>query len=92
MVFLFLICLSVTDPVFTLPPEAGGATISIAEDTGMTISIYSISATDDDGDTLTYVLTAGSPEFSLDESTRVVSVAAALDFDTDPKVYEITFE
>ena len=82
--------LTESDPVFTLPPEADGATISLAEDTGTDTAIYTISATDDDGDTLTYVLTAGSPEFSL--TTNIVKVASTLDYDTDPKQYEITFE
>lgn len=88
----FVICYLATSPVFTLPSEADGATIDISEDTDLQTSIYQISATDSDGDTILYFLTKGSSEFSLDTTTRVVKVASTLDYDTDPKSYELEFE
>ena len=82
-----------TNPVFTLPPVSGGFTKDIAEDTAIDTTIYQISANDADGDTLTYVLTQGSPEFALDATNpRDVKVNSALDYDTAPKVYEVVFE
>ena len=88
----FVICYLATNPVFTLPSEADGETIDISEDTVLQTSFYQISATDSDGDTLEYFLTKGSPEFSLDPATRVVKVESTLDYDTDPKSYELEFE
>ena len=62
------------------------------EDEGITTSIYTISASDADSDTLTYELVLGAPEFALDSSTRIVSIGSALNFDVPPTVYSVTFK
>ena len=59
---------------------------SIAENAALGEVVGSVSATDPDGDTLSYAITAGNGAgaFAIDAATGVVSVAAALDFETTP--------
>ena len=75
-------------PVFT---EGSNATRSVAENTGSGVDIGSaISATDANGDTLTYTLGGkDATAFSIDSSTGQLRTSAALDHETDD-MYSVT--
>ena len=68
------------------PPEFGSASysFSVAEDATAGVAVGTVSATDLDGDSLTYAITAGNGDgkFAIDGGTGVVSVAGTLDYDT----------
>lgn len=92
-----LLCLwSETSPEFIQPLESGGSTISISEDTASGTSVYQLSATDADGDTLTYVFINDNSQFDLDASlisqtALQVSTASTLDYETT-QTFELIFE
>ena len=75
-------------PTFT---EGSSATRSIAENTGSGVDIGSaVSATDDDNDTLSYILGGtDAASFSIDSSSGQLRTSAALDFETDD-TYSVT--
>ena len=77
-----------SEPVFT---EGSSTTRSVDENSGSGVDIGSaVSATDADGDTLSYSLSgtdAGS--FSIDNSSGQISTSASLDFETDDS-YSVT--
>lgn len=53
-------------------------------------AVYTVSATDDDGDSLTFTITGtGSVDFSLNPTTGVVTLADALDYEST-SVYYLT--
>ncbi len=76
------------EPVFT---EGGSAIRSIAENTGSGVDIGTpVSATDADGDTLTYSLEAGDTSaFSIDSSSGQLRTDASLDYETKD-TYSVT--
>ena len=71
------------DPVFT---EGESATRSVAENTGSGVDIGSaVSATDADGNTLTYRLEgADASSFSIDSSSGQLQTSATLDYESEP--------
>ena len=64
---------------------------SVPEDAAVGAVVGSVSATDADGDTMAYTITAGDEEgrFAVDPASGAVTVAAALDHETGPS-YELT--
>ena len=61
--------------------EAPYATTVVENDAAATV--YTVSATDDDGDSLTFTITGtGSVDFSLNPTTGVVTLADALDYES----------
>ena len=68
------------------PPQFGSAsyTFSVAEDASVGDAVGSVSATDADGDTLTYSITAGNGDskFAIGGSNGAITVAAGLDYET----------
>ena len=77
-------------------PEFATSTysFSIAEDAATTTPVGAVSATDpDEGDTVTYAITAGNEDgkFAVDGSTGEITVAGALDHETAP-AYTLTVE
>jgi len=73
-------------------PVAVGATLSIAENEGAS-ALGTVSASDADGDTLTYSITAGNSggEFAINSSTGALSTTGALNFETTPQ-YVLTVQ
>ena len=68
--------------------EAPYATTVVENDAAATV--YKVSATDDDGDSLTFTITGtGSVDFSLNPTTGVVTLADALDYEST-SVYYLT--
>ena len=56
----------------------------------MAAAVYTVSATDEDGDSLTFALTgSGSVDFSLNPTTGVVTLPGALDYETT-SIYYLT--
>ena len=68
------------------PPVFGSASyaFSVAEDAGVGEAVGSISATDADGDTLSYSITAGNEDgkFAINAGTGAITVAGTLDYET----------
>ena len=78
-------------PPANSPPQfaAESATRSVDEDTAVGANVgAAITATDADGDSLAYALT-GSDAFAIDASSGQISVAAALDYETQSS-YSLT--
>ena len=77
------------DPVF------GTSTYSflIAENAATSTAVGTVSATDPDDDMVSYGITAGNGDgkFAIDDSTGEITVAGALDHETDPS-YTLTVE
>ena len=68
--------------------DAPYATTVVENDAGA--AVYTVSATDDDGDSLTFTITGtGSVDFSLNPTTGVVTLADALDYEST-SVYYLT--
>ena len=79
-----------------LPPAFGSTTYSftISEDAATTTAVGTVSATDpNDGDSVTYAITAGNGDgkFSIDSSSGSITVAASLDYETVSS-YALTVE
>ncbi len=76
-------------------PEFGSATynFSIAEDAVAGAAVGSVSATDADGDGLTYTIESGNVDgkFAIDGSTGAITTAGALDHDTNAS-YTLTVQ
>ena len=68
-------------------------TLTIPENAGTSTSVGTISATDPDGDTVTYSITAGNDDgkFAIATTTGAITVAGALDHETAPS-YTLTVE
>ena len=69
-------------------PAFGSATysFSIAEDAATGAAVGTVSATDDDDDSLTYTIESGNGDgkFAIDGSSGAITTAAALDHETTP--------
>ena len=67
-------------------PTANDATFSAAEDAAMGTSVGTVSASDPNGDTLSYSITAGNigDAFMIDALTGEIMAVNALDFETTP--------
>lgn len=84
-------------PAANRPPViSSAATVNINE--GVTGTVYTLTATDPDGDTLTREMLAGgdSARFSFNAATGVLSLGTALDFEAPQdangdNTYEVTF-
>src|SRR5690606_24529061 len=83
-------------PVNQAPTITSASSASINE--GATGTVYTLTATDPDGDTLTRSLVAGGDAsvFSFNASTGVLSLSAALDFEAPQdangdNIYEVSF-
>src|SRR6202008_2451972 len=65
------------------PPVVPSSTVAIDENTANGTTGQTVAATDADGDTLTYSLTAGNSgsAFAIDSSTGVITVADATKLD-----------
>ena len=65
----------------------------VAENSATGTAVGTVSATDPNGDILSYSITAGNPgnAFAIGPSTGAITVAAGLDFETTPS-YELTVE
>ena len=65
----------------------------VAENSATGTAVGTVSATDPNGDTISYSITAGNPgnAFAIGPSTGAITVAAGLDFETTPS-YELTVE
>ena len=76
------------DPVF---PADGDYTRELPESTAVGANVGApVQATDANSDTLTYVLTgANASLFAIDQASGQITVASALDYETDPS-YEVT--
>ncbi len=76
-------------------PTIADATASIVENSGNDTAVATMTATDPEGASLTYSITAGNTgnAFAIDSSTGAVTVAdaTALDFETNP-TFAITIE
>ena len=73
-----------TDPTITWEADFTGG--NVAEDTAIGTTLASVSSTDgDDDETVTYSITAGNTGdvFFIDEDTGDISLAGALDYETD---------
>ena len=70
-----------------------GYAFAVAEDAAPGTVVGTVSATDPNGDSLTYSITAGNPgnAFAIGAQTGAITVAAALDHETTPS-YELTVE
>ena len=68
------------------PPDFGAASyaFSVAEDAAVDAAVGTVAATDPEGDTVTYAITAGNDAgaFALDASSGALTLAAALDYET----------
>ena len=85
---------TVTTP--TCPPEFGHATyeFEVAEDASVGDAVGTVTATDsDEGDTVTYSITAGNEagKFDIVDSTGAITVAGDLDYETTAS-YTLTVE
>ena len=84
--------ISASDPVITVP-AVGGASISIPENQALNSVIYTVEASDDDGDTLTYsiktITPSSDPKFTI--SGADLQVSEALDYESVTS-YTIIFE
>ena len=80
------VCVS---PVFDAAPYA----FEIAEDASTGDAVGTVSATDPDGDTVSYSITAGNADgkFTVNSGTGAITVAGALDYET-VSVYTLTVE
>ena len=76
-------------PVFDAAPYE----FTISEDAEIGTAVGSVSATDPNGDTPTYLIIAGNEDgnFSMDASTGEITVTGFLDYDTIPS-YPLTVE
>lgn len=76
-------CPFVPDPGNTAP-QASDATWSVAENAAVGSQVGTVSATDPDGDGLSYAITGGNTggAFSIENTTGAVTVATALDYET----------
>jgi hypothetical protein len=54
----------------------------IAEDTSIGTIVGTVSATDPEGDPITYALTSGSDVFAIDSTTGAISLIVGLDYET----------
>ena len=86
--------ISASSPSFTIPP-AGGASLSIPENQAVDSIIYTVAATDADGDGLTYRIKSSSPssgssKFSVTTPGGKLKVASALDYESQTS-YTLTF-
>ena len=70
-----------------------GYAFAVAEDAAPGTVVGTVSATDPNGDSLTYFITAGNPgnAFAIGAQTGAITVAGTLDFETTPS-YELTVE
>ena len=66
------------------PVFAPTSTVSLAEDVSTGTTVATISATDDESETITYSITAGNTgnAFTINSSTGAITTAAALDYET----------
>ncbi len=67
---------------------------SVSEDAAVADAVTTVSATDGDGDSLTYALTIignESGHFAIDANTGAITVAAGLDYEQNPS-YSLTVE
>lgn len=73
-------------PTPNVPPSLGNYTVTLAENSGNGTTVQTVAATDDNGDGITYSITAGNTNgaFAIDAASGVLSVADAsnLDFET----------
>ena len=78
--------ISLTEVDENAPPEFGDTTysFSVAEDADVGAAVGSVSATDADGDSLTYSITVGNEDgkFAVNGGTGAITVAAGLDYET----------
>lgn len=84
--------IAASNPVLTAPLQSSGALVSISESVSIGTSVYSIEASDSDGDTLIYSIVSPSPppdEFHL--VGNELQVKLALDYE-ETTSYQIVFE
>ena len=93
-----LICFSCGEddenPV-NIPPKIGAQTFSVQENSANGDTVGTVEATDEDGDKLTFAITAGNTgeAFAIGEASGVLTVAdpAQLDFEASP-VFTLTIQ
>ena len=73
--------------------ETDGYAFSVQHDAAVDTVVGAVTATDADGDTVTYAITGGNEEgkFAIDESSGEITVADLLDYDTASS-YSLTVE
>jgi VCBS repeat-containing protein len=71
-------------PVITAPNGGNAHTVTFAENTALGTVIANVDATDVDSPLLTYSITGGNEagRFAIDSATGVITLAAALDYET----------
>ena len=76
-------------PVFIKPHPSGVDTVVVPESKGAGSDIYTVQAKDGDGDQVTYELDDPSNMFTL--IGTVLRTKSALDFESQPSMYTLTF-
>lgn len=69
-----------TPPTFSNVASDGSTRVTVSEQAAVDLTVFTLSANDADGDTLTYGLTVNPSDFKL--SGQYIKVAAALDYET----------
>lgn len=79
-----------SDPSFTTPP-AEGASIAVPENQTVNSVVYTLVASDADGDNLQYSIKSSTPSSKFTLSGAHLQVATALDYETE-KSFTLIFE